>query len=224
MRGYRIVSIEQFLGILAHVPRRDAPCLGREQHAALPRFRHAGPKLPVEQIGMGLNREAGIGQFLFARLQHSPQRFHFPAHAIQQLAHGIYFDFAALVALQRKPDRQIFRQLHQHVLAGFRQRRGGRNTGQGFAQRHAGRLRQTSHILLPDDGIHGLRLSLAGLAQLHQQLQNSDYIFFRKSRDFILDRLDSRRHRSISGVGSNPPSLSGAQPASQAAACSRTAA
>ena len=47
---------------------------------------------------MRLDQHAGLGHLLFLQLQDVAQGVHLPAHVLEHLVHGIYFDFALLVA------------------------------------------------------------------------------------------------------------------------------
>ena len=62
---------------------------------------------------MRLDQDAGLAHFVFLQLQDRAQRVHLPAHVLHHLVHGIYFDFALLVALQGKAYGHVLGGLHQ---------------------------------------------------------------------------------------------------------------
>ena len=79
--------------------------------------------MPVQHVGVRFHEDAGLGHFFFVRAQDLAQRANLLAHAVEHFAHRVHAHFAALIAVQRKADGQVFGKAQQHRVVGFQ--RGG---------------------------------------------------------------------------------------------------
>src|SRR5229473_3520125 len=65
---------------------------------------------------MRLRQDARIAHLVFMRAEDLSQILDFLVHAVEHLANGVHFHFAAFEPLQREADGQVFGQLHDHRL------------------------------------------------------------------------------------------------------------
>ena len=63
---------------------------------------------------MRLDEHSGFAHLVFMSPENLSQILDFLVHAVEHLANGVDFDFAAFKPLQRETDRQVFGELHDH--------------------------------------------------------------------------------------------------------------
>ncbi len=115
--------LDQLADVRLHVARRNAPRFFGKQHRPLAALRHCRPELPVENLAVRLRQDARIAHLVFMRAKNLSQILDFLVHAVEHLANGVHFHFAAFEPLQREADGQVFGQLHDHRLVGLGVRR-----------------------------------------------------------------------------------------------------
>src|SRR5208337_2267916 len=108
-----IVAIKKDFHKLTNVARRHAGCLTGEQNAFFASLGNLGPEHAVENVGMGLNQDTGLGHFIFLDAQDLAERVHLPAHVLHHVVDGVDLDFAALIAVEGEFNRHGFSRLHQ---------------------------------------------------------------------------------------------------------------
>src|SRR5581483_375643 len=74
---------------------------------ALAAFGDSGPELAIENFAMRFHKHPGFGHLVFVRAENLAQIFDFAVHAIEHLADGIDFDFAALEAIDSEFDGEM---------------------------------------------------------------------------------------------------------------------
>jgi hypothetical protein len=186
-RSIGFAAAQQLFDEALHVARRNAPRFGGEQHLLLARLGNLRPELAVEQIGVGFDGDPGLGHFIFARAQHFAQRVHFMAHLFEQLAHSIDANFAALEAIEREANRQVFGKFDERGAVELRFRRCRHHSGERLAQSHLCVLRQMRQLLLPGGRVEILRFAraLRGLAELREQTQKAMHLSFANRQRFL---------------------------------------
>jgi len=108
-----VVTIKKDFDELANVAGRHARGFVGEQNAFLASFRNLGPEHPVENVGVGLNQNAGLGHLIFLHAQNLTERIHLPAHVVHHVVDGIDLDVPPLVAVESEFDGHAFGRLHQ---------------------------------------------------------------------------------------------------------------
>ena len=108
-----VVAIKKDFDELANVAGRHAGGFVGEQNAFLASFRNLGPEHAVENVGVGLNQNAGLGHLIFLHAQNLTERIHLPAHVVHHVVDGIDLDVAPLIAVESEFDGHAFGRLHQ---------------------------------------------------------------------------------------------------------------
>src|SRR6266849_6252299 len=101
----------------------------------------------------------------------------FLVHAVEHLANGVDFHFAAFEALQCETDRQVFGQLHDHRLVRLCVRRLRRQAGERLFQRVLRAARQLRHLLLKRTRRGHSTLPRADVPETRQRTQNCVNLF-----------------------------------------------
>src|SRR5690348_7105672 len=127
---------------------------------------------------MGLDHNSSVGHLVFVSAKNLTKIFDLLVHAIEHLAHGIDFHFAALKSLESKLDRQMFGQLHEDGFVRFACRGLGCETSDGSPQILLGAARQFRHLFLEYSG--GSRPALPGshVSETRQGAQYRVYVVF----------------------------------------------
>jgi len=153
------------------------------------------------------------------------------AHAVEHLSHRIHAHFAALEAIEREFDGEVFREAQQRGLVHFRGWGSSCDAGKRLAQRDLRVGRQGRHALLPDVWILLGSFRVLCLAELHKQPQQALQIGFFKfgNRSLIRNRssgdIASSEHSASAGAcsaGNRSGANCRADSAANAAASSRT--
>ncbi len=108
-----VVALEKHFYELADIAGRHAGSLAREQNTFLAGFGNLRPEHSVENVGVGIDQDAGLGHFIFLDAQDLAERVHLPAHMLHHVVDGIDLDFAALIAVEGEFNRHAFCRLHQ---------------------------------------------------------------------------------------------------------------
>ena len=108
-----IVALKKHFDELANIAGRHAGGLAREQNAFLAGFGNLSPEHAVENVGVRIDKDPGLGHFIFLNPQDLAERVHLPAHVLHHVVDGVDFDFAALIAVEGEFNRHAFSGLHQ---------------------------------------------------------------------------------------------------------------
>src|ERR1019366_5028693 len=74
-----VVALKKDFDELANVARRHAGGLAGEQNAFLAGLGNLGPEHAVENVGVGIDEDTGLGHFIFLDAQDLAERVHLPA-------------------------------------------------------------------------------------------------------------------------------------------------
>ena len=108
-----VVALKKDFDELANIAGRHAGGFAGEQNAFLAGFGNFRPEHAVENVGVRLHQDAGLGHFVFLDAQDLAQRVHLPAHVLHHVVDGVDLDFAALIAVEGEFDGHAFGGLHQ---------------------------------------------------------------------------------------------------------------
>src|SRR6266849_9915845 len=101
----------------------------------------------------------------------------FLVHAVEHLANGVDFHFAAFEALQRETDRQVFGELHDHRLVRLGVRRLRRHARERLLQHILCAPRQLRHLLLKRTRCSHSALPSADMPETRERAQNCVNLF-----------------------------------------------
>ena len=133
--GLQLAPAKHLLQKSANIARGNAPRFVGGEHFFLVFLRHLLPKLLVQQLGEGLNRQTGMRHGLFVMPENLAQRFYLLIHAVKELLDGVHAEFAAFVAVQRETNGHVLGQAEQHRFVRLLRRRLRRESGEGLLQR-----------------------------------------------------------------------------------------
>ena len=108
-----VVALKKDFDELANVAGRHAGGFAGEQNAFLAGLGNLSPEHAVENVGVGLNQDAGLGHLVFLDAQDLAERVHLPAHVLHHVVDGVDLDFAALITVEGEFDGHAFGGLHQ---------------------------------------------------------------------------------------------------------------
>src|SRR5690348_3637130 len=175
--GLRHISrLNQMGDIRLDVFWRDTPSVTGQKNGLLAAVRNRSPKLAVENLPMGLNHNSSVGHFVFVSAKNLTKIFDLLVHAIEHLAHGIDFHFAALKSLQSKLDRKMFGQFDEDGFVRLACRGLGCETSDGSPQILLGAARQFRHFFLEYSGSSRSSLPGSDVSETRKRAQYRVYV------------------------------------------------
>src|SRR5579885_391582 len=164
------------------VARRNAPGFVGKQDGALAGLRHSRPKTAVQNLAVRFKENSRFRHFVFVRAEDLAKVFNLLIHAVEHLAHGVDFDFAALVTLERKTDGEVLGELDEYGFVGpaFRRLRG--ESGQRLPQRVLRPAWQFLDGFLERRGAGGFRKTGASPSKAGQGAQDGQNFVFARVR------------------------------------------
>ena len=109
-----VAALEKDFEELANITGRHAGGLAGKQNAFLAGIGNLSPEHAVENVGVGIDQDAGLGHLVFLHAQNLAERVHLPAHVLHHVVDGVDLDVAALVAVESEADGHALGGLHQH--------------------------------------------------------------------------------------------------------------
>ena len=134
------------------VVRWDTPGVVREKDLMFSPIRNRRPELAVEDFAVRLKKYLGLAQLVFTRTKNLAKIFDFLVHAVQHLANCVDFHFSALEPIERKANRQVFRELHQHIFIRLRIGRARCKRGERLPEHVLHSARHLRHLVLEIPG------------------------------------------------------------------------